>query len=140
MTKRYRSAAIIVMSVFACGVAKAGALETNLSGLFVKGEHAQMSVTGFRNAGFNFRLSVGNITPGLGCANGPADCFTLWGWATRTNDPNEFLYANENGQCTFMIRNEPESIVVYGLRGDCNTDEMNRRALKSVDGAYKPRN
>jgi hypothetical protein len=62
----------------------------------------------------------------------------LWGWATRTDDPNQFLYANENGQCVFYIRNEPESIVLYGLRGDCGTDDVNRHALKSVDGSYKP--
>lgn len=136
MTARVIAAATLIAS----GTAVAGALETNLSGLFLKGEHAQVKVTGFGNAGFNFRLAVGNITPGQGCVNGPADCLTLWGWATRTDEPNQFLYANENGQCTFYIRNEPESIVIHGLRGDCGTDDMNRRALKSVDGVYKPAN
>ena len=116
----------------------AGALETNLSGLFLKGETAQIEVTGLGSSGLNFRLSAGNITPGQGCVNGPADCLTLWGWATRTEDPNQFLYANENGQCTFYIRNESERIVVRGLRGECGTEDMNRRALKSVNGAYTP--
>ena len=134
--------ALVMVSVaaglLASGVASAGALETNLSGRFLKGEHAQISITGLGNAGFNFKLAAGNITPGEGCMNGRADCLTLWGWATRTDEPNQFLYANENGQCTFYIRNEPESIVVQGLRGDCGTDDMNRRALKSVDGVYRP--
>lgn len=126
----------IAMTV--AGLANAGVLETNLSGLFLKGENAQIQVTGFSNAGFNFKLAAGNITPGEGCMNGRADCMTLWGWATRTDDPNQFLYANENGQCVFYIRNEAESIVLHGLRGDCGTDDMNRHALKSVDGTYKP--
>ena len=138
MIKRGLIVGMASMGIAAAGLASAGALETNLSGLFLKGEHAQILITGLGNAGLNFKLAAGNITPGLGCANGPADCLSLWGWATRTDDPNQFLYANENGQCTFYIRNEPESIVVHGLRGDCGTDDMNRRALKSVDGVYKP--
>ena len=129
---------VAALGWMASGVAQAGALETNLSGLFLKGEHAQVQVSGFGNAGFNFRLAAGNITPGLGCDNGPADCLTLWGWATRTNDQNQFLYANENGQCTFYIRNEAEGIVLHGLRGDCGTTEANRPALQSIDGLYKP--
>ena len=138
MIKHYGVVGLTAMSLIASGMATAGALETNLSGMFLKGEHAQIKISGFGNAGFNFRLAAGNITPGEGCMSGRADCLTLWGWATRTDDPNQFLYANENGQCVFYIRNEPESIVIYGLRGDCGTDDMNRRALKSVDGVYKP--
>lgn len=138
--KKTGMAMATALGLMVSGSVMAGALETNLSGLFLKGEHAQIKISGFGNAGFNFRLATGNITPELGCANGPADCLSLWGWATRTEDPNQFLYANENGQCTFYIRNEPESIVVHGLRGTCGTNEMNRRALQSVDGTYKPAN
>lgn len=133
-------ATIGVAGVAVSGLVNAGTLETNLSGLFLKGEHAQMRVTGFGNAGFNFKLAAGNITPGEGCMSGRADCVTLWGWATRTDEPNQFLYANENGQCAFYIRNEAAAIVVHGLRGDCGTDEMNRRALQSVNGVYRPGN
>lgn len=138
MLKRTGIAAAAVLALGMSGSAIAGALETNLSGLFLKGETAQIEVTGLGSAGLNFRLSAGNITPGQGCVNGPADCLTLWGWATRTEDPNQFLYANENGQCTFYIRNEPDRIVLRGLRGECGTEDMNRRALKSVNGAYTP--
>lgn len=116
----------------------AGALETNLSGWFLKGDRAEISVTGLNNSGFNFRLSAGNITPEQGCANGPGDCLTLWGWATRTEQANEFLYANENGQCVFYIRNEPKALVVHGLKGNCGTNEQNRKALKAIDGVYGP--
>ena len=98
MLKRTGIAAAAVLALGMSGSAIAGALETNLSGLFLKGETAQIEVTGLGSAGLNFRLSAGNITPGQGCVNGPADCLTLWGWATRTEDPNQFLYANENGQ------------------------------------------
>lgn len=138
MFKRTGIAAVAVFAFAVSGPAAAGALETNLSGLFLKGETAQIEVTGLGSGGLNFRLSAGNVTPGQGCVNGPADCLTLWGWATRTDDPNQFLYANENGQCTFYILNESDRIVVRGLRGECGTEDMNRRALKSVDGAYKP--
>lgn len=138
MFKRALMVGTTAITMMSSGLAHAGALETNLAGLFLKGEHAQIQVTGFGNAGFNFKLAAGNITPGEGCMNGRGDCLTLWGWATRTDDPNQFLYANENGQCTFYIRNELDSIVLHGLRGDCGTDEMNRHALKSVDGTYKP--
>jgi hypothetical protein len=129
------SASILLLA----STAQAGSLETNLGGQFQKGRDAEMRVTGFGNQGFNFRLSAGNITPGEGCANGPANCLSLWGWATRTDQPNEFLYANENGQCAFYVRNEPQSIVIHGLKGDCGTTEQNRRALKAVDGVYQPR-
>lgn len=138
MIKRMSITVVTALGLLASGVASAGAIETNLSGLFLKGEHAQIRFTGLSNAGVNFRLASGNITPGEGCMNGPADCLTLWGWATRSENPNQFLYANENGQCVFMIRNDPEAIVIHGLRGDCGTDEMNRRALKSVEGTYQP--
>ena len=138
MMKRYGIAAMAAVSLLASAVATAGALETNLAGAFYKGEHAQIKVTGLNSAGCNCRLAAGNITPGQGCVNGRADCLSLWGWATRTDDPNQFLYANENGQCAFYIRNEPESIVIHGLRGDCGADDMNRRALKLVDGVYRP--
>ena len=138
MLKRTGIAAAAVLALGMSGSAIAGALETNLSGLFLKGETAQIEVTGLGSAGLNFRLSAGNITPGQGCVNGPADCLTLWGWATRTDDPNQFLYANENGQCAFYIRNEAENIVIHGLRGDCGADDMNRRVLKLVDGVYRP--
>ena len=121
------------------GVAQAGSLETNLRGYFQKGSHAEIAVTGFGNQGFNFRLSAGNVTPGEGCANGPANCLSLWGWATRTEQPNEFLYANENGRCVFYVRNEAEGIVVHGLKGNCGTTEQNQRALSAVEGVYKPR-
>lgn len=138
MMKRIFLGGMVAMALITTRAATAGALETNLSGLFLKGEHAQIKISGFGNAGFNFRLAAGNITPGEGCMSGRADCLALWGWATRTDDPNQFLYANENGQCVFYIRNEPEAIVIHGLRGDCGADDINRRALKSIDGVYKP--
>lgn len=140
MFTRILAVSTMAIGMAVSGLASAGALETNLSGVFYKGEHAQINVTGFGNAGFNFKLAAGNITPGQGCVNGRADCLSVWGWATRSDDPNQFLYANENGQCAFYIRNEADAIVVHGLRGDCGTDDMNHRALKSVNGIYKPGN
>ena len=131
---------LVALSFCVSATAFAGSLETNLSGWFLKGDHAEIAVTGLNNGGFNFRLSAGNITPGEGCMNGPADCLTLWGWATRTEQPNEFLYANENGQCVLYFRNEPQAVVIHGLKGACGTNEQNRNALKSVDGVYSPRN
>lgn len=139
LKKRTVLGLLLSSSLLLAGVAQAGSLETNLAGYFRKGNEAEMSVTGFGNQGFNFRLSAGNITPGEGCANGPANCLSLWGWATRTDQPNEFLYANENGQCVFYVRNEPQSIVIHGLKGLCGTTAQNRRALKAVDGVYQPR-
>ncbi len=133
------SVMLLTSGLLLAGFAQAGALETNLAGYFRKGNDAEIRVTGFGNQGFNFRLSAGNITPGEGCANGPANCLSLWGWATRTDQPNEFLYANENGQCVFYVRNEPQSIVIHGLKGNCGTTELNRHALKAVDGVYQPR-
>ncbi|MFM8798431.1 MAG: hypothetical protein ACKODT_05680 [Fluviibacter sp.] len=130
---------LVALSLSVSATAFAGALETNLSGWFLKGERSEIAVTGLNSGGFNFRLSSGNITPGQGCANGPGDCMTLWGWATRTEIADEFLYANENGECAFYFRNEPKAIVIHGLKGTCGTDAQNRNALKSVDGAYSPR-
>lgn len=140
MSKLRVIAGMALAGALVSGVAGAGVLETNLSGQFSKGRNAQIEITGFGNAGFNFRLSAGNITPGQRCVNGPEDCMTLWGWATRTNDPNVFLYANENGQCVFTFRNEKESLKVSGLKGHCGTTSIDRGALKSVEGVYRPSN
>lgn len=129
---------IALVGLLVSGMAGAGVLETNLSGQFRKGNNAQIEITGFGNAGFNFRLAAGNITPGQGCVNGPEDCMTLWGWATRTSDPNVFLYANENGQCAFTFRNEASALKVQGLRGLCGTTTLDRGALKAIEGVYQP--
>lgn len=137
--KRTVAGLLVSIGLLATGSALAGTLETNLSGWFAKGTHAEISVTGLNNSGFNFRLSAGNITPGEGCANGPANCLSLWGWATRTDVADEFLYANEDGQCVFYMRNEPAAIVIHGLKGTCGTTEENRNALRSIDGVYMPR-
>ncbi len=139
MLKKSVVLGVLVSASLLSGFSQAGSLETNLAGRFQKGHESEMAVTGFGNQGFNFRLSAGNITPGEGCANGPANCLSLWGWATRTDQPNEFLYANENGQCVFYVRNEPQAIVVHGLKGNCGTTEQNRHALKAVEGVYTPR-
>lgn len=140
MTKKINLArALVALSFGLSATAFAGALETNLSGWFLKGERSEIAVTGLGNSGFNFRLSSGNITPGEGCMNGPEDCLTLWGWATRTENADEFLYANQNGQCVLYFRNEPQAVVIHGLKGTCGTTEQNRNALKSVDGVYTPR-
>lgn len=140
MTKKINLArALVTVSLAVSATAFAGALETNLSGWFLKGERSEIVVTGLNSGGFNFRLSTGNITPGQGCVNGPGDCLTLWGWATRTENADEFLYANENGQCVFYVRNEPQALVIHGLKGTCGTTEQNRKALKAVDGVYTPR-
>ena len=110
MTQKINFArALVALSFGLASTAFAGSLETNLSGWFGKGDRAEIAVTGLNNGGFNFRLSAGNITPGEGCMNGPGDCLTLWGWATRTEKADEFLYANENGQCVFYFRNEPQA-------------------------------
>lgn len=140
MTQKINFArALVALSFGLASTAFAGSLETNLSGWFGKGDRAEIAVTGLNDGGFNFRLSAGNITPGEGCMNGPGDCLTLWGWATRTEKADEFLYANENGQCVFYFRNEPQAVVIHGLKGTCGTTEQNRNALKSVDGVYTPR-
>lgn len=131
--------ALVCLGLCAATTAFAGSLETNLSGWFLKGDRSEIAVTGLNNGGFNFRLSAGNITPEQGCANGPGDCLTLWGWATRTAQPDEFFYANENGQCAFYFRNEPQAVVIHGLQGACGTTEQNHNALRSVDGVYTPR-
>lgn len=136
--RRFKVWAMAIAALGLSSVTCAGSLETNLSGWFMKGEHAEISVTGLGNSGFNFRLSAGNITPEQGCANGPAGCMTLWGWATPTDTPGEYLYANENGQCVFYIVNEPRAIVVRGLKGSCGTNELSRGALKWVEGTYGP--
>lgn len=130
---------LLIAGALLSGAALAGSLETNLSGLFLKGNHAELRMTGLSNSGVNFKLAAGNIVPGDGCANGPAGCVSLWGWATRTDKPEEFLYANENGQCVFYIRNEPQTLVIHGLKGGCGTNEENRAALKAVEGVYTPR-
>lgn len=134
-----RFLALMTLGIGISSTAVAGALETNLSGWFLKGERSEIVVTGLNNSGFNFRLSSGNITPGQGCANGPGDCLTLWGWATRTAEADEFLYANENGQCVFYIRNDLGAAVIHGLKGTCGTNEQNQQALKFIDGVYTPR-
>lgn len=139
MTKKHVARALVALNLMVSASAFAGALETNLSGWFLKGERSEIAVTGLNGGGFNFRLSSGNITPEQGCANGPGDCMTLWGWATRTDQADEFLYANENGECVFYFRNEPNALVIHGLKGTCGTDQQNRNALKSVDGVYTPR-
>jgi hypothetical protein len=140
MTHKLKMAiALVALNLMVSVSAFAGALETNLSGWFLKGERSEIAVTGLSSGGFNFKLSSGNITPSQGCANGPGDCMTLWGWATRTEQADEFLYANENGECAFYFRNEPNSVVIHGLKGPCGTDEQNRNALKSVNGVYTPR-
>lgn len=138
MSKLRVIAGMALAGALVSGVADAGVLETNLSGQFSKGRNAQIEITGFGNAGFNFRLSAGNITPGQGCVNGPEDCMTLWGWATRTSEPNVFLYANENGQCVFTFRNEARFLKVQGLRGQCGTANLDRGALKAIEGVYQP--
>lgn len=139
ITKKHVARALVALNLMVSASAFAGALETNLSGWFLKGERSEIAVTGLNGGGFNFRLSSGNITPEQGCANGPGDCMTLWGWATRTAQADEFLYANENGECVFYFRNEPNALVIHGLKGTCGTDQQNRNALKSVDGVYTPR-
>lgn len=138
LTTWLKFGATALLALVVSGGVLAGVLETNLSGWFMKGERAEIAVTGLGNTGFNFRLSAGNITPEQGCVNGPADCMTLWGWATTTDTPGEYLYANENGQCAFYILNEAKTIVVNRLRGTCGTHEMNRGALKWVEGVYGP--
>ena len=139
MTKKNVARALVALTLSVSATAFAGALETNLSGWFLKDEGSEITVTGLNSGGFNFKLSSGNITPGLGCANGPGNCLTLWGWATRTAQADEFLYANQNGECAFYFRNEEKAVVIHGLKGTCGTDEHNRNALKSVDGVYTPR-
>lgn len=137
MMRRYISVLAVTMGCWVISAsATAGALETNLSGWFVKGDRAEIAVTGLRSSGFNFRLSAGNITPEQGCVNGPAGCLTLWGWATPTATPGEYLYANENGQCAFTIQNEAKAIVVRGLSGTCGANEMNHNALRWIEGVY----
>lgn len=140
MTKKTLLArGLLVLGLSVSTLAYAGTLETNLSGWFLKGERAEIVVTGLNSGGFNFKLSSGNITPGQGCANGPGNCLTLWGWATSTENVDEFLYANQNGECAFYIRNEPQALVIHRLEGTCGTDAQNRNALKSVEGVYTPR-
>lgn len=138
MTKRLGSLGLLLLSLLSATQVLAGTVETNLSGRFRKGDNAEIYVTGLGSGGFNFRLSAGNITPGEGCVNGPADCLSLWGWATRTAAPDEFLYANENGQCTFYLKNEENALVIHGLQGSCGTEAQNRAALQAIDGAYTP--
>lgn len=137
--KKHVTSVLVALGLGMSAAAFAGALETNLSGWFLKGARSEITVTGLNNGGFNFKLSSGNITLEQGCVNGPGDCLTLWGWATRTEQADEFLYANENGECVFYFRNEPNAVVIHGLRGSCGTDEQNRNALKSVNGVYSPR-
>ena len=57
MMKRFNIArGLMALSFCVSATAFSGSLETNLSGWFLKGSHAEIAVTGLNNRGFNFRL------------------------------------------------------------------------------------